>query len=53
MNLYHAIFTANIEKIRKYDIIKAEGQWNMAEDQGVFVQIVFIFKRFVYSGKKF
>ena len=25
----------------------------MAEDQGVFVQIVFIFKRFVYSEKNF
>ena len=24
----------------------------MAEKQGVFVLIVFIFKRFVYSGKK-
>ena len=53
MNLYHAIFTANIEKIRKYDIIKAEGQWEYGRKSRDFVLIVFIFKRFVYSGKKF
>ena len=35
------------------DIMKAEGQWEYGRKTRGFVLIVFIFKRFVYSGKKF